>query len=60
MPLLASDRWPIRSAIPMRPASSAVTVVGTIASLAARLMGTVTEKLTAARFECVRKKIEER
>lgn len=40
--------------------SSDVTVVGTIASLAARLMGPVTQKLTGAFFECVRKKIEER
>jgi uncharacterized protein len=38
--------------------SSDVTVVGTIASLAARLMGTVTKKLTDAFFECARKKIE--
>ena len=38
--------------------SSDVTVVGTIASLASRLMGTVTRKLTDAFFECVRKKIE--
>lgn len=40
--------------------SSDVTVVGTIASLASRLMGTVTRKLTDAFFECVRKKIEDR
>jgi uncharacterized protein len=39
--------------------SSDVTVVGTIASLAARLMGVVTQKLTDSFFECVRKKIEE-
>jgi uncharacterized protein len=38
--------------------SSDVTVIGTIASLAARLMGTVTNKLTEAFFSCVRKKIE--
>jgi carbon monoxide dehydrogenase subunit G len=38
--------------------SSDVTVIGTIASLAARLRGTVTKKLTDAFFECVRKKIE--
>jgi Uncharacterized conserved protein len=38
--------------------SADVTVIGTIASLAARLMGTVTRKLTDAFFECVRKKIE--
>jgi len=39
--------------------SSDVAVVGTIASLAARLMGPVTQKLTDAFFESVRKKIEE-
>jgi carbon monoxide dehydrogenase subunit G len=39
--------------------SADVTVVGTIASLAARLMGPVTKKLTDAFFEGVRKKIEE-
>ncbi|HXH41798.1 MAG TPA: carbon monoxide dehydrogenase subunit G [Thermoanaerobaculia bacterium] len=39
--------------------SSDVTVVGAIASLAARLMGTVTQKLTGAFFQCVRQKIEE-
>ncbi|HSP16039.1 MAG TPA: carbon monoxide dehydrogenase subunit G [Thermoanaerobaculia bacterium] len=38
--------------------SSDVTVVGAIASLAARLMGPVTQKLTDAFFENVRKKIE--
>src|SRR3990172_1754286 len=38
--------------------SADVTVIGTIASLAARLMGPVTQKLTDAFFECVRKKIE--
>ena len=38
--------------------SSDITVVGAIASLAARLMGVVTQKLTDAFFECVRKKIE--
>jgi carbon monoxide dehydrogenase subunit G len=38
--------------------SSDVTVVGAIASLAARLMGTVTQKLTSAFFDCVRAKIE--
>jgi uncharacterized protein len=37
-----------------------VTVIGTIASLAARLMGVVAQKLTDAFFDCVRKKIEER
>jgi carbon monoxide dehydrogenase subunit G len=35
-----------------------VNVVGTIASLAARLMGGVTKKLTAAFFDSVRKEIE--
>ena len=40
--------------------SSDVTVIGTIASLAARLMGPVTQKLTGAFFDCVRAKIEER
>ena len=39
--------------------SSDVTVVGAIASLAARLMGTVTQKLTSAFFDCVRARIEE-
>ena len=39
--------------------SSDVTVVGAIASLAARLMGTVTQKVTDSFFQCVRKKIEE-
>jgi len=38
--------------------SSDITVVGTIASLAARLMGSVTKKLTDTFFECARKKIE--
>jgi uncharacterized protein len=38
--------------------SSDVTVVGAIASLAARLMGVVTQKLTSAFFDCVRAKIE--
>ena len=37
-----------------------VKVVGTIASLAARLMGGVTKKLTAAFFESVRKQIEKK
>jgi carbon monoxide dehydrogenase subunit G len=40
--------------------SSDVTVIGTIASLAARLMGPVTQKLTDSFFDSVRKKIEER
>lgn len=35
-----------------------VKIYGTIASLAARLMGSVTQKLSAAFFECVKKKIE--
>ncbi len=35
-----------------------VNVVGTVASLAARLMSGVTKKLTAAFFESVRKEIE--
>ena len=39
--------------------SSDVTVVGTIASLAARLMGSVTQKLTDSFFDCVRQRIEE-
>lgn len=37
-----------------------VTVVGTIASLAARLMGSVTQKLTGAFFDSVKRKIEEK
>lgn len=39
--------------------SSDVTVVGTIASLAARLMGVVAQKMTDAFFDCVRKRLEE-
>lgn len=39
--------------------SADVTVVGTIASLAARLMGSVTKTLTDSFFKCVRKQIEE-
>lgn len=39
--------------------SADVTIIGAIASLAARLMGTVTQKLTASFFDCVRKRIEE-
>lgn len=35
-----------------------VAVVGTIASLASRLMGAVTRKLSGAFFECLKKKIE--
>ena len=38
--------------------SSDVTVVGTIASLAARLMGPVTKSLTDSFFRCVSKRIE--
>jgi hypothetical protein len=38
--------------------SADVTISGTIASLAARLMGSVTQKLTAAFFDSVRKDIE--
>jgi carbon monoxide dehydrogenase subunit G len=38
--------------------SADVTISGTIASLAARLMGGVTQKLTSAFFESVRKDIE--
>ena len=37
-----------------------VQVVGTVASLAARLMSGVTKKLTAAFFESVRKEIEKK
>ncbi|HTR03660.1 MAG TPA: carbon monoxide dehydrogenase subunit G [Thermoanaerobaculia bacterium] len=40
--------------------SADVTVVGTIASLAARLMGGVTKKLTAAFFDSVKEAIEAR
>jgi carbon monoxide dehydrogenase subunit G len=35
-----------------------VSVVGTIASLASRLMGPVTKKLSDAFFDCLKKKIE--
>jgi len=38
--------------------SSDVTIVGTIASLAARLMGSVTKSLTDSFFRCVSKRIE--
>lgn len=38
--------------------SAEVKVVGTIASLAARLMKPVTQKLTGEFFSCVKKKIE--
>jgi carbon monoxide dehydrogenase subunit G len=36
-----------------------VVVSGTIASLASRLMGSVTKKLTASFFDCVKKQIED-
>ena len=39
--------------------SADVTVVGAIASLAARLMGSVAQKLTASFFDCVRARIEQ-
>jgi len=35
-----------------------VTILGTIASLASRMMGGVTQKLSAQFFECVKKNIE--
>jgi carbon monoxide dehydrogenase subunit G len=35
-----------------------ITIVGQLASLAARLMGTVSQKMTGLFFDCVRKKIE--
>lgn len=35
-----------------------VVLVGTIASLASRLMGVVTKKLSAAFFDCLKKKLE--
>ncbi len=35
-----------------------VTILGTIASLAARLMGGVTQKLSGQFFECVRQQVE--
>ncbi len=38
--------------------SADITIIGAIASLAARLMGVVTKTLTNTFFECVRKKIE--
>jgi carbon monoxide dehydrogenase subunit G len=40
--------------------SAEVTIVGAIASLAARLMGGVTQRLTAAFFDCVKQQIEKR
>ncbi len=39
--------------------SSDVTIAGAIASLAARLMSVVTQKVTDSFFDCVRKQIEE-
>ncbi len=38
--------------------SAQVTVSGTITSLASRLMGSVTRKVTNAFFDCVRKQVE--
>ena len=38
--------------------SAEVTIVGTIASLASRLMSSVTKKLTSQFFDCVKRKIE--
>ena len=38
--------------------SADVTILGTIASLASRMMGSVTEKLAGQFFDCVRKKVE--
>ena len=38
--------------------SAEVVVVGTIASLASRLMGAVTRKLSDAFFDCLKKKLE--
>ena len=35
-----------------------ITIVGTIASLASRLMGPVTKKMTGIFFECVKERIE--
>lgn len=39
--------------------SADVTISGTIASLASRMMGSVTKKLAAAFFTCVKREIEE-
>lgn len=39
--------------------SSDVTIIGAIASLAARLMGVVAQKVTDSFFDCVRKQIED-
>jgi carbon monoxide dehydrogenase subunit G len=38
--------------------STDVVVSGTIASLASRMMGGVTKKLTVAFFDCVKKQVE--
>jgi carbon monoxide dehydrogenase subunit G len=38
--------------------SADITIVGTIASLASRLMGPVTKKMTGIFFDCVKEKIE--
>lgn len=38
--------------------SADVVIVGTIATLATRMMGGLTKKLSAAFFDCVKKKIE--
>lgn len=38
--------------------SADINIVGTIASLANRMMGSVTDKLSAQFFDCVRQKIE--
>lgn len=35
-----------------------VTISGTIAALASRMMGGVTKRLTAAFFDCMKKQIE--
>jgi carbon monoxide dehydrogenase subunit G len=35
-----------------------ITIMGTIASLASRMMGGVTQKLSAQFFDCVRKQVE--
>jgi uncharacterized protein len=35
-----------------------ITILGTLASLAARMMGSVTKKLSAEFFQCFKKKIE--
>lgn len=39
--------------------SAEITIVGTIASLASRMLGGVTKKLTGAFFNCLKEKIEE-